>query len=41
MSQRPAAVLIINYDRICVMDQGRIAELGTPLALYDQSGGDL
>jgi len=29
---------IINYDRICVMDQGRIAELDTPYALY-QSGG--
>ncbi|KZF24766.1 P-loop containing nucleoside triphosphate hydrolase protein [Xylona heveae TC161] len=29
---------IINYDRICVMDQGRIAELATPLELFDQSG---
>ena len=29
---------IINYDRICVMDQGRIAELDTPFALY-QNGG--
>ncbi|KAI9812538.1 MAG: hypothetical protein M1832_000389 [Thelocarpon impressellum] len=29
---------IINYDRICVMDGGRIAELDTPLALYDMEG---
>ena len=29
---------IINYDRICVMDQGRIAELDTPINLYDQGG---
>lgn len=29
---------IINYDRICVMDQGRIAELDTPLKLYEQGG---
>ena len=29
---------IINYDRICVMDQGRIAELDTPLALYEKGG---
>ena len=29
---------IINYDRICVMDQGRIAELGKPLALWQQPG---
>lgn len=29
---------IINYDRICVMDQGRIAELDTPLALYKKGG---
>lgn len=29
---------IINYDRICVMDQGQIAELDTPLALYDNGG---
>lgn len=29
---------IINYDRICVMDQGQIAELDTPLALYDMGG---
>ncbi|KAH8809406.1 ABC multidrug transporter-like protein [Xylogone sp. PMI_703] len=29
---------IINYDRICVMDQGRIAELDAPLTLYEQGG---
>ncbi|KAI9818105.1 MAG: hypothetical protein M1827_000730 [Pycnora praestabilis] len=29
---------IINYDRICVMDQGQISELDTPIALYDKGG---
>ena len=29
---------IINYDRICVMDQGKIAELDSPIKLYDQGG---
>ena len=29
---------IINYDRICVMDQGRIAELDTPIKLFEQNG---
>lgn len=29
---------IIGYDRICVMDQGRVAELGPPLELFDQGG---
>ena len=29
---------IINYDRICVMDQGRIAELDTPLKLWEEEG---
>jgi len=29
---------IINYDRICVMDQGRIAELDTPLNLFEANG---
>ena len=29
---------IINYDRICVMDQGRIVELDTPLVLYERGG---
>jgi ATP-binding cassette subfamily C (CFTR/MRP) protein 1 len=29
---------IINYDRICVMDQGTIAELDTPYALYQRDG---
>ncbi|KAI1813566.1 ATP-binding cassette transporter protein [Poronia punctata] len=30
---------IIGYDRICVMDAGRIAELGTPLELWELEGG--
>jgi ATP-binding cassette, subfamily C (CFTR/MRP), member 1 len=30
---------IIGYDRICVMDQGRIAELDEPLALWRKEGG--
>lgn len=30
---------IIGYDRICVMDKGRIAELDSPIALYDLPGG--
>lgn len=29
---------IIGYDRICVMDAGSIAELDTPMALYDAGG---
>lgn len=29
---------IINYDRICVMDQGRIAELDTPIKLWEEGG---
>ncbi|KAL9612812.1 MAG: hypothetical protein Q9167_002595 [Letrouitia subvulpina] len=29
---------IINYDRICVMDQGRIAELNKPLVLWEEGG---
>ena len=29
---------IINYDRICVMDQGRIAELDTPVKLWEEGG---
>lgn len=29
---------IINYDRICVMDQGKIAELDTPFRLYQMGG---
>ena len=29
---------IINYDRICVMDQGRIAELDTPIRLWEGGG---
>ncbi|KAH6893374.1 ABC transporter [Thelonectria olida] len=29
---------IIGYDRICVMDQGRIAELGAPLEVFDLNG---
>ncbi|KAI0408161.1 P-loop containing nucleoside triphosphate hydrolase protein [Xylaria palmicola] len=30
---------IVGYDRICVMDAGRIAELGTPLELWAMEGG--
>ncbi|EAA32081.2 hypothetical protein GE21DRAFT_8152 [Neurospora crassa] len=30
---------IINYDRICVMDKGRIAEIGTPMELFEMEGG--
>ncbi|KAH2647828.1 hypothetical protein KXW29_004375 [Aspergillus fumigatus] len=30
---------IINYDRICVMDQGQIAEFDTPLALWEKPDG--
>lgn len=30
---------IIGYDRICVMDKGQIAELGTPLELWQMEGG--
>ncbi|OOQ89136.1 ABC transporter family protein [Penicillium brasilianum] len=30
---------IIHYDRICVMDQGRIAEMDSPLALWDREDG--
>lgn len=30
---------IIGYDRVCVMDAGRIAELGTPLELWHREGG--
>jgi ABC-type multidrug transport system fused ATPase/permease subunit len=29
---------IIGYDRICVMDQGRIVELDTPLGLWEKDG---
>ncbi|KAK7571720.1 hypothetical protein V3481_018928 [Fusarium oxysporum f. sp. vasinfectum] len=29
---------VIGYDRICVMDAGRVAELDMPLALYDAGG---
>lgn len=29
---------IINYDRICVMEQGRIAELDTPVKLWEEGG---
>lgn len=29
---------IINYDRICVMDQGRIAELDEPVRLWEAGG---
>lgn len=29
---------IISYDRICVLDNGKIAELGVPEDLYAQDG---
>ena len=29
---------IINYDRICVMDHGQIAELDTPIRLWEEGG---
>jgi ABC-type multidrug transport system fused ATPase/permease subunit len=29
---------IVRYDRICVMDRGRIAELDSPLRLYEAGG---
>ncbi|KAH8702381.1 putative oligomycin resistance ATP-dependent permease yor1 [Talaromyces proteolyticus] len=29
---------IIGYDRICVMERGRVAELASPLELYDAGG---
>jgi ATP-binding cassette subfamily C (CFTR/MRP) protein 1 len=29
---------IINYDRICVMDKGQIAELDTPIRLFEANG---
>ncbi|EEH04039.1 ABC protein [Histoplasma capsulatum G186AR] len=30
---------VINYDRICVMDQGRIVEFDEPLKLWEKPGG--
>lgn len=30
---------IIGYDRICVMDKGRIAEMDTPIELWKREGG--
>ncbi|KAM0328578.1 hypothetical protein ACHAQA_004986 [Verticillium albo-atrum] len=29
---------VLLYDRVCVMDQGRIAELGPPLELWEEGG---
>ena len=29
---------ILHYDRILVMDQGRVAHKGTPWSLYQQNG---
>ncbi|AEO64822.1 uncharacterized protein THITE_2142625 [Thermothielavioides terrestris NRRL 8126] len=29
---------IVGYDRVCVIDNGTVAELGTPLELYDLGG---
>ncbi|KAK5164037.1 ATP-binding cassette transporter yor1 [Saxophila tyrrhenica] len=31
-------LLCIGYDRILVMDQGNVAELDSPISLYDQGG---
>ncbi|KAL4756867.1 P-loop containing nucleoside triphosphate hydrolase protein [Aspergillus foveolatus] len=30
---------IIGYDRVCVMDEGRVAQLGKPLDLYNDEDG--
>ncbi|KAI1503272.1 P-loop containing nucleoside triphosphate hydrolase protein [Biscogniauxia marginata] len=30
---------VLGYDRICVMEHGRVAELGTPLELFRKKGG--
>ncbi|KAJ5145254.1 hypothetical protein N7448_002646 [Penicillium atrosanguineum] len=30
---------IIHYDRICVMDQGQIAEMDSPIVLWDKTDG--
>ncbi|KAL4788896.1 P-loop containing nucleoside triphosphate hydrolase protein [Aspergillus venezuelensis] len=30
---------IIGYDRVCIMDEGRVAQLGEPLALFDEEDG--
>ena len=30
---------IIHYDRICVMDKGRIAEMDAPVVLWDKADG--
>ena len=29
---------IMGYERVCVIDNGRVAELGRPLELYDGDG---
>ncbi|KAF5633604.1 ATP-binding protein transporter YOR1 [Fusarium sp. NRRL 52700] len=29
---------VIHYDRVCVMDKGKIVELGAPLELWEQGG---
>ena len=29
---------VIQYDRVCVMDRGKIVELGPPLVLWEQAG---
>jgi ATP-binding cassette subfamily C (CFTR/MRP) protein 1 len=29
---------VLQYDRVCVMDKGKIAELGSPLELWERGG---
>ena len=29
---------IIEYDRVCVLDEGKVAEIDTPLALFEKGG---
>ncbi|KAI1344554.1 P-loop containing nucleoside triphosphate hydrolase protein [Xylariaceae sp. FL0016] len=30
---------VLTFDRICVMDHGQVAELGTPMELFEKKGG--
>lgn len=43
LSERSSILLdrintIIGYDRVCVMDAGRVSELDTPTKLFEQNG---